>query len=550
MSPPLWGLPRGPLDTPMILEDSNQYTALFGGDLAVATDKGRPVYANLPSAVRAFFDNGGQRCYAVRVAGAGARPNRFPLPGLLAWGPAPRVVTALAAWVGHWSDTMSVSLQLRSLALKLRQGPLAFSPQQHAVEGAMALAAELQLQLPTRDLVRVGDLLLLTFGSGADVRLLLYFPISRIEQQAAAPGSPLGGLPVTVHAEAAQVFAVSKELPAGADGQPLVPAQVARLGPAGWETVPDVQQAPRPPDKEEPYYSLVLPPASSVAGGITGGDLLRLSYVGQAPRLLRVRGIGWSVFSEEAGDEAGGLHGAHPLALCAEPLLDLQPAEALAALGLEQPSQVDLLRFDLRIAEGDLLQEEWTELRFGDDSEGWRQRLAQFGDGSPPATLEALAGRSLRLRAPELPGGETTAAATLVLPLSMSATGASAGPLPDGDSRGKDGLDVFDAPGLFLDSDLRGLGRYSLMTEAESIQFLRQPPRLLRKLHSLTAIDEVALIALPDLAQRSFVAPPAQEDMGKPQAGSLRRPTAACLQTARWRRYRQRGCPSRRHVRK
>lgn len=515
---------RGPLDTPMILEDPNQYRALFGGDIAIATDKGSPVYANLPSAVRAFFDNGGQRCYAVRVAGEGARPNRFPLPGLLAWGPAPRLMTAPAAWVGRWSDIMSVAVQLRNLPLKLRPEPLAFSPRQLATGSAAALAAELQLLLPTRNLVRVGDLLLLTFGTGAEVRLLLYFPVSRVEQQGV---SMQGGLAVTVHTEAAQVFGVSRELPTGQDEQPLVPAQVERLGPAGWEVVPDVQQAPKAPDKQvgkrpgnaESYYTLVLAPPSSETGPLAGGDLLRLAYLGHAPRLLRVQGMGWSLLDGEdalapdaggAGAEAAsGPHGAHPMALCAEPLIELAPAEALVAFGLDQPSQVDLLQFDLHIAEGDLLQEEWTELRFGDDAEGWRQQLAQFGDGSPPATLEELAGRSLRLRAPEPQAGGNGVPAALVLPLSMSAKGVSAGALPDGDSRGKDGLDVFDAAGLFLDPDLRGLGRYSLMAEVESIQFLRQPPRLLRKLHSLAAIDEVALICLPDLPQRGFVAAPA-----------------------------------------
>src|SRR5690606_10274446 len=76
---------RGPLHTPIAVEDSGQYAALFGGDLQVARDGGKPVYAHLPSAVRGFFDNGGRRCYVVRVAGEHARPNRFRIPGLVAW---------------------------------------------------------------------------------------------------------------------------------------------------------------------------------------------------------------------------------------------------------------------------------------------------------------------------------------------------------------------------------------------------------------------------------------------------------------------------------
>src|SRR5712692_8315993 len=62
---------RGPLDLPVALEDISQYREVFGGDLPLARTRvgGQLVYAALPEAVRAFFDNGGRRCYVVRVAG-------------------------------------------------------------------------------------------------------------------------------------------------------------------------------------------------------------------------------------------------------------------------------------------------------------------------------------------------------------------------------------------------------------------------------------------------------------------------------------------------
>ncbi|MEI2692779.1 MAG: hypothetical protein V9H69_24865 [Anaerolineae bacterium] len=66
---------RGPLHTPVALEDVDTYRALFGGDVALARDAEPPVEAastvraHLPEAVAAFFRNGGRRCYAVRVAG-------------------------------------------------------------------------------------------------------------------------------------------------------------------------------------------------------------------------------------------------------------------------------------------------------------------------------------------------------------------------------------------------------------------------------------------------------------------------------------------------
>src|SRR2546428_8608833 len=73
---------RGPVNRPVAVDDANQYALVFGADLAVAAEGGRPVYAKLPSAVRAFFDNGGRRCYVVRVAGEPARAARLQGPAL------------------------------------------------------------------------------------------------------------------------------------------------------------------------------------------------------------------------------------------------------------------------------------------------------------------------------------------------------------------------------------------------------------------------------------------------------------------------------------
>ncbi len=62
----------GPLHTPKPVESIPEFEKAFGGDLIMATDKDskQPAYACLPSAVRAFFRNGGRRCYVVRVGGA------------------------------------------------------------------------------------------------------------------------------------------------------------------------------------------------------------------------------------------------------------------------------------------------------------------------------------------------------------------------------------------------------------------------------------------------------------------------------------------------
>ncbi|MCA9970600.1 MAG: hypothetical protein KC425_10320, partial [Anaerolineales bacterium] len=74
---------RGPLHTPVPLESVAEYRAIFGGDLPLAREQGeRLVHAQLPTAVSAFFANGGRRCHAVRVAGAAASATCLRLPRL------------------------------------------------------------------------------------------------------------------------------------------------------------------------------------------------------------------------------------------------------------------------------------------------------------------------------------------------------------------------------------------------------------------------------------------------------------------------------------
>lgn len=112
---------RGPVDTPVAIEDPTQYGAVFGGDLALAQDGGAPVYAQLPNAVKAFFDNGGRRCYVVRVAGPHARSTRGPVPGLKLIRPGTDASTpaaslgdafVAAAWPGAWARGLSVETVL------------------------------------------------------------------------------------------------------------------------------------------------------------------------------------------------------------------------------------------------------------------------------------------------------------------------------------------------------------------------------------------------------------------------------------------------------
>jgi hypothetical protein len=67
---------RGPVNTPVAIDDARQFEALFGRALPGL---------NLPLAVRLFFANGGRRCVVVRcVDHRNVRTARLLLPGLKA----------------------------------------------------------------------------------------------------------------------------------------------------------------------------------------------------------------------------------------------------------------------------------------------------------------------------------------------------------------------------------------------------------------------------------------------------------------------------------
>src|SRR5579859_2518804 len=100
----------GPLHTPVVVEDVAQFSAVFGGAVALAWDQARSeqVFAYLGPAVRAFFRNGGRRCWVVRVAGD-AQSNLLPIPGLLRLAPGgPVPAFAQARSEGSWSDALRV----------------------------------------------------------------------------------------------------------------------------------------------------------------------------------------------------------------------------------------------------------------------------------------------------------------------------------------------------------------------------------------------------------------------------------------------------------
>jgi hypothetical protein len=149
---------RGPCNIAMAVDSVAAFEACFGGDvtLAQSSDFGAPLTACLPASVRAFFANGGRRCWVVRLARTAAhearwnsytnRPiftadvaasNEYVLPGMLrcqrgsiAGTSVLRAASLQASSVGSWSDAMQASvrcLQTPFLAKNLSAIPFGFA---------------------------------------------------------------------------------------------------------------------------------------------------------------------------------------------------------------------------------------------------------------------------------------------------------------------------------------------------------------------------------------------------------------------------------------
>lgn len=172
---------RGPCHVAIALSSVAAYEAVFGGDCPLAYDGegGERLTGNLASTVRAFFSNGGKRCWAIRLGetaelaavraatGAvdpGSRPassGRFLMPGLLRRLPdldgSPSVISPAlldAASLGSWSDSMQ-------LATRVSRRPIAITGQ-HKVRFGLRFA-DLGIVAP-------GDLIELSGGNGLVTR--------------------------------------------------------------------------------------------------------------------------------------------------------------------------------------------------------------------------------------------------------------------------------------------------------------------------------------------------------------------------------------------
>lgn len=182
------------------------------------------------------------------------------------------------------------------------------------------------------------------------------------------------------------------------------------------------------------------------------------------------------------------------------------PLQSRAALADEpfELLQVDLLSFDLHVREGEETQEVWRNLRFSPGDGYWRDVLMPEIDRDEIYPLafqvDDFLGHSLLLGQSALEPGRA------LLPIGMGAAPRYVSPLPDSRTTGKDGLDTFDPLALFADEAFLNTGTRTLMREANDLLYLGPQTRRLRGIHSLLPVNDVAIVAVPDLAHAGWAA--------------------------------------------
>jgi hypothetical protein len=493
---------RGPTNLPVAVEDISQYEEVFGGDLPLARDeRGDVVYANLPTAVRSFFANGGRRCHVVRVAGRAASAARFSLPGLVTLdGGTPHLTTIAASGVGRWANRLQIGTRLRSR-------PFPAGAFEIVADGLRWTAGS------DRDAIQPGDILRLTAAEGA--RWLV-----AVDGVRPAPGFPEG-----IALDATDAWRVGL----GRTSPPEAIVRVDRVASIGSEPLGASGHAWG--DRSATELTVEGP----VEPRPRRGDLL----------VVELTSGTWLMSALDVRDEGEGrapgtrrriVTGGPAIALEAASLEPVSPPETFAS--------VERLRFDVLVRSADRVSASVTDLSFGPGASRWWEDLllpesgtahsaapakAHVGQADDrgrrtPASISAAfrdhrRGRRPRddrgpvldrtvlagVLAPEAPeAGVLPPSAPRFLPVGLSGAQTAddfVPPLAPGD----DDLSSHSAE-PFVDDALASVPAGRLMTEAFDLAVIRE--RRLDGIHAVLLVDEVAMLAVPDAAHRPWMSLP------------------------------------------
>ena len=498
---------QGPLHTPVAVEDVAHFESIFGADVPLGWDKGRGevAYGHLGATVRAFFRNGGRRCWIIRVAGA-ARANLFPIPGLLQLGdngtPAPAFAQARSE--GSWSDRLRVSATLQSRPLDVRAVMLP------------ALTVDLAPVVPGA--VVPGDLLRLTFRDPGYELLLVVGTITTLTTGGQGASLILPARPERGLGEAG-VVRVTGRLALWFSKRP--PATL----PPGPITARMFVQEPATP--QPPTLSFAGPPIPVLDAPVVGdpatvgadktirltlgiglpeaplpGAVLRVDYAGGEQLWLTVLAVR---LPEATGSPL--MEGVEVLGQgrwwLPQPPTDLPPTAP--------PDQGEHLSFTLWVREEDGYPTPLPDLAFAPGQPAfWATLPTDIQLYAPPDSGAAPAPPDLwrAVTHPRFPLAGSDSPAPVYVPAGMPfLLDAFLPPLRlRADARQRDGLGEY-GPGLFLDPALIETRTGDLTAQADYLRYQSPAPRRLTGIHAALGVEETTLIAVPDAAGRGWYRP-------------------------------------------
>ena len=484
----------GPLQTPVAVESEPQFAAIFGDDAPLAWDveRGEEIHAHLGPAVRAFFRNGGQRCWVIRVARQAAseaqplnraRYNYFPIPNLAraefnGSGQLQSVTPAFARGrsEGSWSDAIRVSSALLSRPVQV----------QGAIQ-ADGTGYALQIFRDPANVLTAGDMLRLEYKNEGLSALMALQKVT-----------PSSGLTLNASVNRAVWLQSLAKDPAPPGPNSSVKAAVF------------TREAPNTDADFEIVYDGVLSPDQLT---LLIDDKLTLKLLncpladaplpGSTVRIDLASNQWW--MTVDSLDFTAGDEGAPLLLGSAFRVIDPPNPIPVATPAAER------LSFEIWVRQAEEYSISLSDLGFAPAHERfWAglpadeevYRVSDSIEPENPATiLWKQVGDLFRF-----PLSGPGPADEIYFPLLMPA-------LPEnylapvalpGSERERDGLAEFDAA-LFLDRDLVDIGTSTLASTAEFLQYLSPRPRRLNGIHAAFPLEEATLIAVPDAVHSGWI---------------------------------------------
>jgi hypothetical protein len=470
----------GPLHLPVAVESPTQYGLVFGSDAPLAWDeqRGERVLAHLGSSVRAFFANGGRRCWVIRVArtaelqallpvqGATAVANRFAVPGMLALSTGPEAVlpaAVIARCEGSWSDGLRVSTALQSCSFSLSGWSALLAP--------VGQPDLVRYEFTTRLALRVGDLLQLGQHDGR----CAYAIVQSIR------ASPVAAGPYRVEIRLCAAF--EKTQASGSFSERPGTASVAGF----CSAVAATMLSPTELRFDEPVTAQLE--AGHWVRFVHGTSVVwqRIDEIGRLPA---ISGSPTAMAVDLTHASVSG-----PAWCQLDPLLPSALGDITRAQVLEYELRVeDPLNFDMRLSGLGL-----TPERSGNFWD--QQRDADFFLPRDGLNATVAVEQQRFALAPE-----SDPVPLAWLPLGVDASvGATVAAMPaHGSALERDGLANLSSD-LFIDPELARDDIHGLLSHAEEIRLLRATPRTLFGLHAVLSIglggmfNEASLLAMPDL---------------------------------------------------